>query len=108
MTTRVTAAGSETAAETRFFALARQWREATSYYSMWWQISDHDAYRKILAMGEAAVPWILRDLAETGYHWFDALQQLTGEDAAKDVQRGRRDLAQEAWLAWGRERGMIE
>jgi len=57
-------------------------------------------------MGPLVVPLILRELNEgRDGHWFQALRILTGENpVAKDSTY---DACRTAWLAWGRNRGLI-
>ena len=107
MTTRTaTAAGEvgETALKTRFRELARRWSEETAFYSMSWQLVEHPAYREIVGMGEAAVPWILQEMEHGTARWSYALEDITGEDPAADAETGNFAQVREAWLAWGRER----
>lgn len=108
MTTRAAAVEAEEALEQRFLKLAEQWHWETDFYSMSWQILDHPAYREITAMGEVALPWILRDLEQTGGHWFEALRTITGQDPASDARPGRIGQIREAWLEWGRSQGLTQ
>lgn len=106
MTTRAaTAVGEvgEAALEERFCELAQRWHEETAFYSMSWQICDHPAYQEIIAMGNAAVPWILRDLEERGGQWFQALREITGQSPIAEADRGRIAKMTAAWLRWGEE-----
>lgn len=95
---------AETALEERFWELARRWSEETAFYSMSWQLVKHPAYREIVAMGETAVPWILREMEHGTARWFYALEDITGEDPVTDAESGNFAQVREAWLAWGRER----
>ncbi len=111
MTTQSTAAEAgtaEAALERRFLDLAEQWHWETDCYSMSRQVLDHPAYREITAMGEVALPWILRDLEQTGGHWFEALRTITGENPASEAQRGRIDQVSDAWLEWGRNQDLVQ
>ena len=115
MTTR-TASGAlvgetvpdEAALEQRFLELAEEWRSATMFGAFVGDLDRDPRYQAIIAMGETALPWILRDLARTGDHWFHALRAITGENPAADAQPGRIGEFQEAWLQWGHERGLVE
>ena len=107
MTTRAaTAAGGvgETALEQRFCELARRWSEETAFCSMSWQLVEHPAYREILGIGEAAVPWILREMEHGTARWSYALEDITGENPAADAKADNFAQVREAWLAWGHER----
>ena len=114
MTTRTAAgalveeAGPEESLEQRFLELAEEWRNATMFDAFVGDLDQDPRYQAIIAMGEAAVPWILRDLAQTGDHWFHALRAITGEDPAADAQPGRIGEFRDAWLQWGRDRGLVE
>ena len=114
MTTRTAAealvveTGPEEALEQRFLELAEEWRSATLFDSFVGDLDQDPPYQAIIAMGEAALPWILRDLAQTGDHWFHALHEITGENPAADAQPGRIGEFRDAWLQWGRDRGLLE
>src|SRR5262245_34606634 len=64
----------------QFTALAAEWKAATALLSSSTAISNHPAYRAIIALGTPVVPLILRDLEQEPAHWFEALQAITGED----------------------------
>jgi type I restriction enzyme M protein len=92
--------------EKRFSTLAEQWLSETGLYSSIPRKVDHPAYQKIIAMGEPAIPLILRELRKRPAHWFAALRAIaksppTSEGA--DIAR-----ATAAWLKWGQERGYID
>ena len=102
-----TKAGAETGAdlEREFQRLATLWHEETGGYSFEAQKIAHPAYQKIIALGPAAVPLILRDLERESDHWFVALTALTGEDPAAHSTSNPQVTA--AWLQWGREKGYL-
>ena len=91
----------------RFRALADEWQAATRLLAAPSAASEHPAYRAIVALGPAAVPLILTDLAVAPEPWFAALRELTGTDPVPPTDRGRPRVAAEHWLAWGRTRGLI-
>lgn len=99
----IEADSSEAALERRFIELAEQWHRETDFYSMSWQICDHPAYLEIIAMGEVALPWILRDLEDRGGQWFQALREITGQSPISAADRGRIPKMTAAWLRWGEE-----
>ncbi len=89
-----------------FEELALAWSAGTAHLSSPMKLVEHPAYRQIIGLGPAVLPFILRDLAETGRFWFPALHAISGEnpvpeDAAGDVER-----MTEAWLRWGRANGL--
>ena len=90
--------------EGRFNELVEQWVRERGGASI--RVHDHPAYAEILAMGEAAIPLILRHLRDQGWHWYRHLRELSGEDPvpAEEFDRGRiRDL----WLEWGEDNGWL-
>ncbi len=92
--------------EKEFQALANEWHRETDHHSSTSIIQSHAALQKIIRMGAAAVPLILRELNEgRDGHWFQALRTLTGENpVARDSSY---EACRAAWLAWGRKRGLI-
>jgi len=91
----------------RFSTLAAEWKRDTVLLSSTSAITAHPAYQAIIALGPAVVPLLLQDLEREPTHWFEALQAITGEDPVPEQQRGRILAMTEAWLAWGRSRGLI-
>ena len=91
----------------RFESLAAQWKEETRYLSSTTDIATNGAYQRIIGMGMPAVPLILEDLRDQPYHWFWALNAITGEDPVPQSLRGHvREMA-DAWITWGVEKGLI-
>jgi hypothetical protein len=68
-------------------------------------IVNHPALREIISLGEAVVPFMLRDLAERPRLWVWALPEITGTDPVPPGDGGRIAKMSEAWLRWGREHG---
>ena len=96
----------DAAQEKEFRALAKQWHGDTDHHSSTSIIQSHPALQKIIRMGAAAVPLILRELNEgRDGHWFQALRTLTGENPV--AEDSSYDTCRAAWLAWGRKRGLI-
>lgn len=91
--------------EVTFLELAEQWRRETGMMSLVTKMSMHPAYQRIIGMGQAVVPLILRELEQEPDHWFWALQAITGANPVKSQQRGRLKQMAEAWIQWGRENG---
>ena len=69
------------------------------------QMTKHPAYRRIIAMGEPAVPWLLHRLATKPDHWFVALNSITGARPVPPESRGRIIEMTQAWLDWGLQHG---
>ncbi len=95
----------ESPTEKAFNILCAQWKHDTLYSSSLEEICFHPAYQTIMAMGEKAVPFILRELAKQFGHWFYALSHIV----QKDVAAGAKDLedARQRWLDWGRETKLL-
>lgn len=89
----------------RFGELAQRWRRETAAYSVVQKKVLHPAYQRIIGLGPAAIPLILRELQQEPGHWFWALHALTGEDPASAGSTFQE--AVEAWLQWGREHGYV-
>ena len=67
----------------------------------------HTAYQAIMAMGEAALPYILEDLRERGGQWYWALEHITrGRGPRIDPAWATRQV-KAAWFEWGRTRGYL-
>jgi hypothetical protein len=88
-----------------FSDLAQRWRRETVAHSVLQKKVLHPAYQRIIGLGPAVVPCILRELREQPAHWFWALNAITGEDPAPAGSTF--EEAAQAWLKWGEERGFL-
>jgi hypothetical protein len=88
--------------EDEFADLVHEWRSETGFHSSLSKKFMHRAYQRIIAMGEPALPLILRELRDRPGHWFYALRLIAGEKG-KGVSAGMDDFddARSAWLEWG-------
>ncbi len=98
--------------EQRFRRLEAQWQAETRVLSDPGKIMGHSAMRAIVALGEAVVPLILRDLQEKPSLLVWALPEITGENLAPPRKEGpflKWSVAAqiEVWLRWGREKGLV-
>jgi hypothetical protein len=91
--------------EQRFRRLETLWNTETGYLSSDTEIVGHPAFREIISMGEAAVPLMMKDLAERASLWVWALPEITGADPVPPSDRGNIRKMSQAWLQWGREHG---
>lgn len=91
--------------EAEFHALVEQWKADTGASSLVQQQVQHPAYQRIIGMGQQIVPLILSEMRRRPDHWFWALHAITGEQPASPGATFAE--ATEAWLAWGRTRGLI-
>jgi hypothetical protein len=93
--------------EQTFSELAEQWRQETAIYSSVSKKAMHPAYQRIIGMGPAAIPLILRALQQQPEHWFWALTAITREDPVRPEDAGDVRRMTEAWLEFGRGRGYL-
>lgn len=91
----------------RFYALAAQWKDETAFLSSTSEIVRHPAYQEIIQLGNDVVPYILADLKISPNHWFHALRTITSENPVEPTLQGRMQEMSDAWIDWGRQRGMI-
>lgn len=93
--------GTTTDIEADFERLAAEWKQETAHLSSVVAIAEHRAYQEIIAMGNEAIPFILRDLKESPAQWFWALRSIAGESPVHPEDRGDIDAMTAAWLDWG-------
>lgn len=98
-----------TVEEQRFKRLAKTWKAETELVSKVTQRILHPAYQKIIGMGTAAIPLILKDLADNGPDdWFWALTAITEHNPITKKVAGNMAAMTEAWLQWGRKAGYLK
>jgi hypothetical protein len=91
--------------EETFHQLVEEWRSETAPLSSIRRKKEHPAYRKIVEMGEPAVPLILADLARKPSHLFWVLPEITKTNPVdRDVAQNLLDVIN-SWIAWSREQG---
>jgi hypothetical protein len=98
--------------EQHFRRLEAQWEADILVLSDPGKIMGHPAMKEIIAMGDEVVPIILRDLQAKPSLMVGALPEITGEYLAPPRVEGgfvKWDVrAQvEAWLQWGRQKGLV-
>ncbi len=89
--------------ERDFETLANRWKADTRFLSSITDIAMHPAYQRIIGMGPAAVPYVLRELERQPSQWFWALRAITGVDPVADEDRGDVRAMAKTWLRWGRQ-----
>lgn len=89
----------------RFAELASQWKRERGPHSSSAVLAEHPAYKEIIALGPAVVPFLLRELERRPDHWFRALAVLTGADPIPPESRGKLREMADAWLGWARAHG---
>src|SRR5205807_9481865 len=86
--------------------LLARWRQETAYLSSNTAITSHPAYQELIALGTGALPFLFRDLEQTGDgHLSKALMTITGARPIPAEERGQIRKIAETWLRWARENG---
>ncbi len=93
--------------EHKFARLRDEWKSTRGPASSSAKLAMHPAYQSIIGMGFDAVPFILRELAANLDGWFWALRAITEEDPVPELDRGNGEAMRQAWLKWGKDRGLI-
>ena len=93
--------------EAEFRELADQWRSEVMFLSSTTARIGHPAYQRIIQMGPEVIPFLLRELAERGGHWFTALERITGYDPVNPADSGNVPRMARAWIEWGKREGHI-
>jgi hypothetical protein len=91
--------------EKRFRHLEAVWEAETLYLSDAHKIIEHPAFQEIIGMGEAVIPFMLRDLEKAPRQWVWALSRITGANPLRPEDAGDSRRMADAWLRWGREHG---
>lgn len=101
--------GSNPAADLdhRFRRLADEWKAQSRFLSNTAQMALLRPYQRIIGMGPPVVPLILRELQREPDQWFWALESITEEDPVPPEVAGRVEAMAEAWIEWGRRRGLV-
>lgn len=99
----------EISLDDEFRTCAAAWKSDTGHLSVAAQIANHPSYRRIVEMGEPAIPLILNDLKREPNHWFLALSAIAN-DAPRVAERdkGKMKAISDAWIEWGKDKGYIE
>jgi hypothetical protein len=93
--------------EESFEAAVSEWNRETSFVSSVSEITDHPAFRRIVAWGRPSVPFILRDLKTRPSLLIMALGEITGEDPVPPSAVGKVTEMSKSWLAWGEKNGLL-
>jgi hypothetical protein len=82
------------------------WREQTGFLSSSTARVSHPAYRELIALGAAALPYLFRDMAQTfDGHLSSALVAITGTQPVPLEEGGKIRKVAERWLVWARDNG---
>lgn len=92
--------------ERKFIRLRDEWKSQRKPESSSTRLAMHPAYQKIIGMGPAVVPFLLRELANHSPEaWFWALMAVTEADPVPPELRGDGAAMARAWLEWGKKQG---
>lgn len=91
----------------QFARLAAEWKGQSRYLSNSAQMAMLKPYQRIIGMGTAAVPLILRELLREPDQWFWALESITGENPVSAKSAGVVSEMSRAWIEWGKARGYL-
>ena len=98
----------QVATRARFDRLAADWKKRSRYFSNGARMAYLKPYQHIIGMGWSAVPLILLEMAREPDQWFWALESITEENPVPSDLVGNVRESTNAWLEWGRSRGVIE
>jgi hypothetical protein len=93
--------------EETFRALALQWKRERVGTASGMSMFMEPSYQKIIGLGEAAIPSILRELERDLDHWFWALAAISREDPVPVPNKGNLIEMRKYWLDWGRRKGYL-
>jgi len=86
--------------------LLASWRKEMAVISSSTVRSAHPAYRELIALGTAALPFIFRDMEQTrDGHLSRVLVEITGARPIPADERGQVRAIADRWLKWARENG---
>jgi len=66
----------------------------------------HPSYERIIALGDAVVPLLLREMENRPDHWGYALTKITGDDPTPKEAHGSLRGVADAWISWGKKQGL--
>lgn len=94
-----------------FRKTVQEWKQSTGHLSSITKAISHPSYLRIIGLAKLSndheiESLLLHELSEEPDHWFAALTAITGEDPVRPEHDF--DQAVEAWLQWGRGRGILQ
>jgi hypothetical protein len=100
-------ADPDTAIESELLGNFAQWMEGIGPSSDVNKIVSHPAYKRIVAMGEPAIPAILHYLERAPSLLAWALFEITGTNPVPPPDYGNLKRITRAWLKWGKKNRYI-
>jgi len=90
---------------TKFYSLLNKWNSETFYISSTRQLTEHQAFKAIIKMGELVIPLIVSEIRKEPSLLVLALVLITGEDAVIPSDKGNVRAMTDAWLLWAKRNG---
>ncbi len=87
--------------------MVSEWKRDTAFVSSVSEIVGHPGFRRIVASGPGAVPYLLRELKKEPSYLVVALSEITGVNPVPPGVSGKVTEMVKAWLAWGEENGLL-
>jgi hypothetical protein len=91
--------------EDKFLRLRDEWKAQRGHEPSTTKAVLLPAYQKIIGIGPAAIPFLLRELETNVDNWFWALMAITEDDPVPEAIRGDGKAMAQAWLKWGKDHG---
>ena len=91
----------------RFRQLVTEWKQQSRFLSSATQMAMLQPYQRIIGLGPNAVPLILEEMQQESDFWFWALESITDENPVPPDDSGFVSKMTDAWLSWGRQRGLV-
>jgi hypothetical protein len=91
----------------RFQRLAGEWKQKSRFLSNTAQMALLRPYQAIIGMGMPVVPLILEELKREPDQWYWALEAITEENPVPADALGNARRTAQAWIEWGRSRGLV-
>lgn len=92
---------TESPLELEFRSLASAWKSETGEESSLSKITSNINYLRVIALGKAVVPLILKELESEPAPWFVALRALTGNFDVGAQHKGNFRKIADCWIEWG-------
>jgi hypothetical protein len=93
--------------DVEFQTYAQEWKRESQFLSSPEQASSLPSYKRIIGMGNPALPLILHELRREPDLWFDALSSITGEQPVAREHAGDIETMALDWQKWGEDNGII-
>ena len=94
--------------EARFRWLADEWSAKTMHISSVSDLMNDARYQQIIGLGWDVLPFMLDDLQKKKRFWFPVLAAITGVRPFDPADLSSPRRMTEAWLNWGRRKGLID